>query len=196
MPPSVVFQQPYQSIFFATTAVWVVSDFLIGLRHNSDSDGAQDRGSKRVLRGAIAGGIVLASLATEVVPAAQLSFPFLAFWLGIVTILLGVAVRRYAVWTLGRYFPTTVTIDSTDEVIDIGPYRLVRHPSYTGGLLSVVGLGMATGNWLSLVFVLSAGIVGYGYRISVEECALRNELGDEYRNYTTDSPYRLVPKIW
>ncbi|WP_435152356.1 methyltransferase family protein [Haladaptatus sp. DFWS20] len=196
MPPSLVFRQPYQSIFFATIAVWVVSNFLIGLRHDSDSDGTQDRGSKRVLGGAIPAGIVLASLATEVVPAAQLPFPSFTFWFGIATILFGVGVRRYAVWTLGRYFSTTVTVDSTDEVIDTGPYRLVRHPSYTGRLLSVVGLGMATGNWLSFAFVSLAGIVGYGYRISIEERALREELGDEYHEYAADTPYRLVPKIW
>ncbi|WP_217694299.1 methyltransferase family protein [Haladaptatus litoreus] len=139
---------------------------------------------------------MFASLAVELVPTARMPYPHLVFWLGITTVLLGVAIRRYAVWTLGRYFSITVTVKSTDDVVDVGPYRWVRHPSYTGGLLSLVGLGIAVGNWLSFLIILLAGIVGYGYRISVEERALRGELGNDYREYATETPYRLVPKIW
>ncbi|WP_049971408.1 methyltransferase family protein [Haladaptatus cibarius] len=196
MPSPVAFQQPYLSVFFATVAVWVASDYLIGRRYNPESDGTQDRGSKRAIAGATAVGVTFASLAMELVPTARVPYPYLVFWLGIVTILLGVAIRRYAVWTLGRYFSITVTVDSTDDVVDVGPYRWVRHPSYTGGLLSLVGLGIAVGNWLSFLIILLPGLVGYGYRISVEERALREELGDDYRNYATETPYRLVPKIW
>ena len=47
-----------------------------------------------------------------------------------------------------------------------GPYRVLRHPSYTGGLLTMVGIGLAIGNWLSLLLVVLAA---YGYRIQVEE---------------------------
>ncbi|WP_306052207.1 methyltransferase family protein [Natronococcus wangiae] len=122
--------------------------------------------------------------------------PTVAFWAGLGTILLGVAVRQYAVRTLGDGFSLEVTVDEDDEVIDSGPYRWIRHPSYTGALFSLVGVGIAVGNWLSIVVVTLAGLAGYGYRIRVEERALRDTLGDAYVEYASRTPYRLVPGLW
>ncbi|WP_245742075.1 methyltransferase family protein [Natrinema salaciae] len=126
-----------------------------------------------------------------------------AFWIGIGLVLCGVFLRQYAVRTLDEYFSVAVSVDASDRVVSSGPYRWVRHPSYTGGLGTLIGTGVATGNWLSLGLVTVAGLVAYGYRIRVEERVLREQLGDSreqlgdsYDAYATQTPYRLVPGLW
>jgi protein-S-isoprenylcysteine O-methyltransferase Ste14 len=84
---------------------------------------------------------------------------------------------------------------SDQPVITNGPYRFVRHPSYTGTLLIVVGIGALWGNWLGLGALTVLSAVGVAYRISVEEKALLGELGDRYRTYA-EHHKRLLPFVW
>jgi protein-S-isoprenylcysteine O-methyltransferase Ste14 len=80
-------------------------------------------------------------------------------------------------------------------VVDRGAYRYVRHPSYTAGLILFIGVGLALGNWLSLlVLTLVVGLV-YGYRVRVEERALLAVLGDPYRQYMMRTQ-RFVPFLF
>lgn len=196
MSPPVYAQAPHLYVFFGAIGLWVVSDLRIGWRYGDRGDASQDRGSKRVLGASVVAGVVGAALVPELVPAPSLPWPAIAFWIGIGTMALGVAVRQYAAWTLREYFSLEVAVDSTDSVVTAGPYRWVRHPSYTGGFTTLVGLGVAVGNWASLGIVIVAGLVGYGYRIAVEERALREQLGEEYEAYAERTPYRLVPGLW
>jgi protein-S-isoprenylcysteine O-methyltransferase Ste14 len=80
-------------------------------------------------------------------------------------------------------------------VVDRGPYRWVRHPSYTGLLLTLVGLGLALGNWLSVLTLVVLPVAGLVVRIRVEERALLGALGEPYREYA-GRHRRLVPGIW
>ncbi|TYL39272.1 isoprenylcysteine carboxylmethyltransferase family protein [Natronococcus pandeyae] len=187
---------PSTAAFFVVVGVWIVSDWSIGFRYRRTVEGSQDKGSKHAIGAAVVGGILAAALLPLIVPAPRVPSPAVAFWAGLGTILLGVAVRQYAVRTLGNGFSLEVTVDADDEVIDSGPYRWVRHPSYTGALLSLLGVGIAVGNWLSIAVVFVAGLAGYGYRIRVEERALRDTLGDAYAEYADRTPYRLVPGLW
>jgi protein-S-isoprenylcysteine O-methyltransferase Ste14 len=79
-------------------------------------------------------------------------------------------------------------------VIEAGPYRYIRHPSYTGALITVIGLGLALGNWVSFIAMLACISVGYAYRIHVEEAALVSALGQPYREYMSRTA-RLVPFV-
>jgi protein-S-isoprenylcysteine O-methyltransferase Ste14 len=79
-------------------------------------------------------------------------------------------------------------------VIEAGPYRYIRHPSYTGALITVIGLGLALGNWASIVAMLACISAGYAYRIHVEEAALVSALGQPYREYMSRTA-RLVPFV-
>jgi len=107
--------------------------------------------------------------------------------------LAGIAFRWYAIAKLGRFFNTRVTVTSDQVVVDTGPYRLVRHPSYTGALLTLFGILLASTNWLSLACFLLA-IPGMAYRISVEEKALAVGLGQPYRDYMQRTK-RLIPFV-
>lgn len=73
-----------------------------------------------------------------------------------------------------------------------GPYRLVRHLSYTGLLINLLGLGIALGNWLAVLPIIGAAAASLAYRIYVEEHALSNSLGDDNRQYMSETK-RLIP---
>ena len=81
--------------------------------------------------------------------------------LAAVVILAGIAFRAYAVRTLGRYFTNDVAVSADQPVIQAGPYRLIRHPAYTGTLLSALGVGLGMTNWLSLIAVAAGFLVGH-----------------------------------
>ncbi|MFC4543496.1 methyltransferase family protein [Halosolutus amylolyticus] len=187
---------PSMAAFLLAVGIWIVSDWSIAFRYRDPADASQDRGSKRAIGLAVVGGVLVGALAATLAPSLRLPSPTVAFWLGLAVILVGVAVRQYAVWVLDDSFSLVVTVDESDAVVDSGPYRWVRHPSYTGALLSMVGLGIAIANWLSMLVLVVAGLSGYGYRIRVEERALRETLGDEYDEYENRTPYRLVPGLW
>jgi len=87
-----------------------------------------------------------------------------------------------------------VGVQKGQKVVDKGPYRLVRHPAYTGGLLTLVGLGLALQSWGAVLLLALIFSLTFGYRIYVEERVLVSELGDEYVKYTKWTK-RLIPYI-
>jgi len=107
----------------------------------------------------------------------------------------GFLVRLAAMLALGEQFSHEIAIKDEHAIIETGPYRWVRHPSYTGAVLTYLGIGIVTGNWLSVVTALGGALLGFGHRVIVEERALRETL-DEYERYVERTPYRLVPGIW
>jgi len=76
-----------------------------------------------------------------------------------------------------------------------GPYRLVRHPSYTGPILVFVGIGLVLGTWVGLLLSIVLPVAAYVWRISVEERMLVAGLGSTYERYR-ERTWRLVPGIW
>ena len=121
--------------------------------------------------------------------------PDWTFYPGIVLILLGVLVRQWAIAVLGRFFSLTVRVAEDHRVVDRGPYRLVRHPSYTGALIALVGLSLAVQSWGALLVVLIVFGAAFGYRIRVEERVLMSQLGDEYVSYVKRTK-RLIPFLF
>ena len=111
---------------------------------------------------------------------------------GLAVILAGLALRWWAILTLGRAFTVDVAVASDQRVIEHGPYRLVRHPSYTGILLSFLGLGVVLRHWTSLLALLVPITAALLYRIGVEERALRAGLGEAYASYMRRTR-RLLP---
>lgn len=104
-------------------------------------------------------------------------------WLGLLSIVAGTAFRQWALINLGRFFSRNVQIESGHQVIATGPYRWIRHPSYTGMILIYTGLVMALGTWLGALLTLVMVTGSLLYRIRVEEQTLLAALGDEYRKY-------------
>jgi protein-S-isoprenylcysteine O-methyltransferase Ste14 len=97
--------------------------------------------------------------------------------------------------TLGRFFKVTVGVEDDQPLVDTGPYAVLRHPAYTGFLLSCVGVGVALDSWLSVASALLLPTIGVLRRIGHEEALLRNELGASYASYARRTR-RLVPGVW
>ena len=119
----------------------------------------------------------------------------IVFCIGTIIMLLGIALRIWAIITLGKSFRTTVETHQNQKVITNGPYKLIRHPSYTGLLLTGCGYGIALQNWLSLIFSVVLPLVALRYRIHIEERAMVKSLGTEYQTYQRNTK-KLIPWIW
>jgi protein-S-isoprenylcysteine O-methyltransferase len=117
------------------------------------------------------------------------------FWLGCALFGLGIALRWYSIIYLGRFFTVNVAIHSGHEIIDTGPYRYIRHPSYAGALVAFFGLALTLCNWASLAVVVVPIVWAFSRRISTEESALASALGSPYTNYMRRTK-RLVPFIY
>ena len=107
----------------------------------------------------------------------------------------GAALRWWAICHLDRFFTVDVAVATDHRVVDDGPYRLVRHPSYTGLLLESAGLGLAMGQVLGIVLLVVPVLLVLLHRIRIEEQALRSALGESYVTYCQRTR-RLVPWIY
>jgi protein-S-isoprenylcysteine O-methyltransferase Ste14 len=134
-------------------------------------------------------------LAPRIVPAAAIRPGAGAFAAGMVTLVAGLVLRGWSFKALGEYFTHTVMVSSDQPVITTGPYRLLRHPGYTGFLLACTGVGLASANWAGLAAMALLPLAVILWRIHVEENALLTTLGDRYRGYAAQHK-RLVPLIW
>jgi protein-S-isoprenylcysteine O-methyltransferase Ste14 len=114
---------------------------------------------------------------------------------GVTILILGVALRTWAVLTLGRLFTFVVVIQDEHHVVDSGPYRFVRHPSYSGGILALIGAGIGLGNWISILAAAGLPLLAILIRIAVEEARLARDLGADYRSYAQRTK-RLIPGLW
>ena len=113
-------------------------------------------------------------------------------YVGDAVLLAGVALRQWAIAVLGRYFSGVIGVQQDQKVVEAGPYHLIRHPSYAGVPLILIGIATSM---LSLAAVVAAFLlfwVGYGYRVRVEEKVLVSELGDSYIDYMKRTK-RIIP---
>ena len=138
-------------------------------------------------------GLLALLVAPRLLPA--LDLPSWLWIPGLAVAWAGIALRVWAVRTLGNSFQRVVTVERDQVVVTAGPYRYVRHPSYTGVLLTFAGLGIAQANLASIVVAVVLPLVGYLRRIRVEERALVDGLGARYESYAAGRA-RLVPHVW
>lgn len=171
-----------------------LSEVVLAITHRSKAKTvSKDANSLRVLWIVIIICIWLSLQARTSLPNALLPSWFVP--VGVAVFFIGIGLRWYAIIHLGRFFTVNVTIASDHQLVDTGPYRLVRHPSYTGALLAFVGFTLVVRNWVSLLVVLVPITVAFLYRINVEERALLEALGDRYRSYMARTKC-LVPLVY
>jgi protein-S-isoprenylcysteine O-methyltransferase Ste14 len=182
-------------LYQAVIVLWFGSEAIIGLTRAAPFGfRRQDRWSGLALVGCLLVSVYLGLIVARRVPGASITEGrSLVFGLGIAVALLGIALRWWAVLTLGRFFTTRVMTRPDQTVVQSGPYRWVRHPSYTGALLTVLGVLLCNTNWLSVACFVIA-LPGFAYRMQVEEGALLTALGEAYRDYMRRTK-RLVPFV-
>lgn len=115
--------------------------------------------------------------------------------LGSILLIIGVSIRLWAVAVLGRHFSLVVSVDSQQKIIQSGPYRIIRHPSYTGLLVSFISIGLAFNTWVGSLVMLVFFILVFSYRIRIEEKALKESFPNEYPRYIQKTS-RLIPFVW
>ena len=182
--------------FYAVFVPFLLLEWRVRVRSRLNRAGSPaDRGSLALVYvsivGGMAGGFELARVHATAVPDGR--WPL--FVAGLVLIAAGTAVRQWAVSILGSFFTTNVRVHPGQTVVDTGPYRWVRHPSYTGLLMTLTGIGLALGNWASLATLVLVPGIGLVVRIRVEERALLEGLGEPYRRFA-ESRSRLIPGLW
>lgn len=107
----------------------------------------------------------------------------------------GMLFRGYAIFCLGRFFTVDVALAADHQLIDTGPYRYLRHPSYSGALLEFLGLGVILDNWLSLVILVVPTWFAFNRRMTIEERALHHALGSDYAAYMARTK-RVIPGLY
>jgi protein-S-isoprenylcysteine O-methyltransferase Ste14 len=181
------------ALFVSTLVVWFVVESRQATHRRAEAT-SRDRGSAIVLRLCAAAGVVLAALALNVRSAAFSNGP-VVFGAALCLMAGGIGLRWWCFRTLGRYFTFNVMTSAGQPVIDAGPYRVLRHPSYAAMLLIFIGIGLVYGNWLSLAALTILPLAGLMNRIRVEEAALASAAGNAYATYASTRK-RLIPFIW
>ncbi len=165
-----------------------------GIRRRDASD--RDRGSMTWIIICLWAGLLLAGFLPELIPQASLGMnPALAHALAAILILAGIVFRQSAIRALGLFFTQDVAVSAGQAIIQTGPYRLIRHPAYTGTLVSILGIALGMNNALSLAAAAAGFLIGHLYRMRVEEQALLASTGRAYADYRHRTK-RLIPFIF
>ncbi|AOS00700.1 DUF1295 domain-containing protein [Xanthomonas oryzae pv. oryzae] len=184
------------SLFGALNLVWGGDELLLSRRRRASDGGAHDQGSLkhlwRVLSEAVAVAVVLAYSGLAHWPQ---GWDASLQWAGCALIGSGLALRVWAIQVLARWFTVDVTIQPDHQLMRSGPYRWLRHPSYTGALLAFHGLALGMGNALSVMAIVMPVTWVFLHRIRIEEAALQRAFPVAYPAYAAQSR-RLLPLVW
>jgi protein-S-isoprenylcysteine O-methyltransferase len=192
------FVWPYWPLFWAV-CIWAFSpEFRIVRRAQKSAthSDSPDAGSVRVI---VFGGGVASLIAFPLawVPSLRLTSALdpAVFVIGVATIIAGSVLRRHCWRLLGASFTGDVRAQPDQAIITTGAYALVRHPSYSAGILMNTGMGLALGSWASTAVLALAAFGVYSYRIAVEERTLLTVVGEPYREFMR-TRRRLIPFIY
>ena len=184
-----------ETVFIITVLVWVVFEAVMRTVQRLRTTEPSDDRSYFVLLPCIAGSIIAAEVLGRrgrLLWPGGLEWPFVA---GIVLIIAGIGLRAWSIASLGRFFQYQITVQPGHHVVTKGPYRYVRHPSYTGIALVLAGIALACDDVWALLAVAVLGGLGLYVRIRAEERQLTQALGDEYEQFAARRK-RLVPGVW
>ena len=120
---------------------------------------------------------------------------FYSIGIGILLMTSGLGIRVWAIRVLGKFFSATVKVRGDHEVIQDGPYKTVRHPSYLGAYFTFIGSPILLGAWISLPLVMIIMGIAYYFRITTEERTLTEYFGEKYERYKKYS-WSMLPGLW
>jgi protein-S-isoprenylcysteine O-methyltransferase Ste14 len=183
-------------IFQIVLILWILSEIVGGtlipyIRRGGVVLNRKDKGSGLFIFFIIFLSIITASIFAS---AKIAILPNWFFYPGIIVMILGIIFRQWSITVLGRFFSGTVSTQEGQKVVEKGPYKYIRHPSYTGALLILIGMGLALQSWGAVITLILLFSLAYGYRIHIEENILISELGNPYIEYKKRTK-RLIPYI-
>jgi len=115
--------------------------------------------------------------------------------IGLLLLIIGSAYRIWAIIHLDKYFSATVQFDAEHRLIQTGPYKLIRHPSYLGAYLAILGSTLFLNSIMFFLFGAILMFVAYIYRIKVEEIGLAQIFPVEYQKYQSKSK-KIIPFVY
>jgi protein-S-isoprenylcysteine O-methyltransferase Ste14 len=154
-----------------------------------------DLGAEVLFRAMFFAAILLIPLGRAVAQDAVIGGGGWVFVVGVLVGWCGLVLRWWSFLTLGKYFTVVLETSEDQPVVDRGPYRVLRHPSYAGLLLAFAGFGLMYANWLSAAGSVAVVLSALVYRIRIEERSLHAALGERYANFASERA-RLVPFVW
>ncbi len=179
--------------------LWVAGEvgLVIATRTRKGSGGSvRDRGSLAVLWLTIVASTVVGITYGEMHEPTMFGGAHWIRTVSLVLLLAALAFRWTAIVTLGRWFSVNVAIRESQALQTGGVFSIVRHPSYTGLLLTFFAIALHTRNWLAFAIVLVPCTLALIYRITIEEQALRGAFGEAYTQYAARVRCRIIPGIW
>jgi len=176
---------------------WLAFEILVGIltRTRRSSGKVQDRGSLLILWLVITASITACQWISEATRPNMFGGAHALKTAGVIVMLVALAIRWTAIFTLGKSFSSNVAIQDSQQITRTGLYRFVRHPSYLGLLLVFLAVGLHSRNWISLAVVIVPTTAALLYRIHVEEAALVKAFGDDYSAYARATK-RLIPGVY
>jgi protein-S-isoprenylcysteine O-methyltransferase len=173
----------------------LVELYLLAVKRSRDPKQESDRGTLRLVWILIGGGCLVGFVLAPKVSFLNWPDSLAIVLLASLLLVAGISLRIWSIVHLGRFFTVDVAIQKGQRVIQSGPYRFVRHPSYAGSMLALVGLACLTFNWLGFLVIIGCSLLAYALRISVEEKVLFQSLEEEYRRYA-ERTKRLIPGVF
>lgn len=177
-------------------AVFGISEVALSLwRRSSSASASDDRGSLRLIWLVVPVSLLAAYLLTHWAQWAAFGPSASLYATGVLLFCAGLLLRWYSIAYLGKYFTVNVSVSADHRVIDTGPYRFIRHPSYSGALLEFLGFSLCLQNGAAMAAIMIPVVLSFSYRIRVEEAVLADALGENYRRYMRHTR-RLIPGIY
>ena len=188
---------PVGVLYFLVLAVWYSLEFRQYLRQRARRSVAVADSQNFLAAFWVGAPMAVLTLiaAPSLAPGAEIGHAVTLFVVGMAMLVTGAALRIWSFETLGRYFTFTVKVSPEQPVVTAGPYRVLRHPGYAGGLLGTIAIGLLYGNWVGLITLAAAFTAIVVWRIVIEERALIAAFDDKYRGYAAHHK-RLIPLVW
>lgn len=123
-------------------------------------------------------------------------FPYIFYYIGILLIIFGIAIRWICVFTLKNNFTYIIQTQKNQHLVTGGIYKYVRNPSYTACIIILLGISFSLRHIIALILVTVISIICFEIRIDVEEKALKNQFKQEFKNYCEKTKYKLIPKVY
>lgn len=187
----------WTAIFWITYVAFCFSTMWVHSRERGKVQGDnRDRGSRAVIYVLSFVGAAFAFGGPFVLPDARIPLPHAPmFYMAIALFWAGAVLYPWSAITLGAFFRTSVQLLDGQRLVTRGPYRILRHPAYTAGMLVFAGIGLAMGNWLSLAGAVLSVAIAYAWRVRVEEIALRERFGTEFEAHRKRT-WAIIPLVW
>ncbi len=183
-----------RAVLTISIGAFVAGELVQALRVRRDAT-RSNLAAEVLFRAMFFGAILLLPVGRVVAPDAVIGGGAWSFSLGVLIGWLGLLLRWWSFATLGRWFTVVLQTSDDQPVVERGPYRVLRHPSYTGLLLAVAGCGVMLGNWVGTAGSVALLLTALVHRIGIEERALTASMGDRYRAFAAGRA-RLVPFVW